>query len=125
MAFMSERLPPELDGIIKGNNLAAFREAAMEITEEDVFRMIGWSGPMKLPMIRTPMRLPRSRHGTVIQGEAKYPIDPSWAPEPFMSVKSWAKFCMLVADKDLDNLQSVMTVCWEFVPPEERLPVWV
>ena len=125
LAFMSEIIPPELDVIIKGNHLAAFGEAAMKVDEDDVFRMIDWSGPMQLPMIRTPMRLPRSRHGTVIQGEAKYPIDPSWVPDPVMSVKTWAKFCMLVcinAEQDRDQLEPVMTVCCDFVPMEERLP---
>ena len=113
LAFMSERLPPELDDAIKGNNLEAFRQASMKMTAEDVYKMI----PVRFPMTHA-----YTKDGKVLPGVAKYPID-AWEKDsaPFMSVKAWAKFCMLVAEKDMTNLHSVMEVCKKFVPFEEQL----
>eukprot|EP00974_Lingulodinium_polyedra_P130542 11214237-Lingulodinium_polyedra.AAC.1 len=43
-----------------------------------------------------------------IPGIAKYPVD-LWELNgaPVMTAKGWAKLCMMIAEKDLDNLQHV------------------
>ena len=94
LSFMSERLPEQLDDAIKGCS-AQFYMASKKLTPAELQDAI-------------PMGFPMSHLIDGIPCIAKYPID-LWEINgaPMMTTKGWAKLCMNIAEKDLDNLQHV------------------
>ena len=96
-AFMSDRLPNELDDAIK-NKRAAFYMAAGNITPDQLLEVI----PMTFPLTHLVDGFP---------GVARHPMD-AWerTGPPLMTAKSWANICMRVAMSDLTNLQDIMEV---------------
>ena len=94
ISFMADRLPEQLDDAIKGHH-AAFHMATLKMTPEELQEAI----PMGFPMTHVVDGVPCV---------ARYPID-MWELNgmPIMTTKGWAKLCMLIAQQDLENLQSV------------------
>ena len=100
-AFISDRIPSELDDAIKGKK-AEFFDAMNGMSPEELQSLIPMDFTMTHPQEGFPM-------------VAMYPID-EWekAGEPWMSVSSWAKLCMRVANKNLTSLQSIMEVAKKY-----------
>ena len=100
-AFISDRIPEELDDAIKGKH-AEFHNAMNGMSPEELQALIPMDFPMRHIMEDFPM-------------VAKYPID-AWEKmnSPYMSVRSWAKLCIRVAEKNLTSLQNIMEVARKF-----------
>ena len=100
-AFMSDRLPSELDDAIKGKH-AEFYMVARSLRPDQLLEAI----PMGFPMTHLLSGFP---------GVAKYPVD-RWEQEsePYMSVKSWAKLCMNIAQNEETNLGRIMEVAKKY-----------
>ena len=95
-AIMAERLPQELDDVIKGHH-ADFYKAMSGLTPEQLLDTI----PMSFPMTYLVEGFPCI---------ARYPVD-EWIDngEPYLSTVGWCKLCMKVADRDLTTLHTVFT----------------
>jgi hypothetical protein len=99
-AFLSERLPPIIDGCIKGHILALFQQAMKKVSPEDIYELL-------------PMALPTTHHyehfGTTLRGIAKYPIDEWMKKErPVMTSTMWINFVRLIAQQDTENLTDIL-----------------
>ena len=94
ISFMADRLPEQLDDVIKAHH-AAFHLATKMMTPEQLQEAI-------------PMGFPMTHEVDGVPCVARYPID-MWELNgaPMMTTKGWAKLCMLIAQQDLKNLQNV------------------
>ena len=100
-AFVSARLPQELDDAIKGKR-AEFYMGARDLSPDELLESV----PMAFPMTHLVDGFP---------GVARYPVD-EWeaAGAPIMTVKSWVKLCMRVAMNDLSNLQHILDIAQKY-----------
>ena len=110
-AFVSERLPPQLDDALKGRNYECFKGACSQLTAREIYNAL----PMCFPMTHT-----LNVGGKQFRGVARYPLK-EWEANgsPVMTQKCWAKFCMKVAKNDMTNLDLLFRVATDLVGDEE------
>ena len=96
-AFSADRLPAQLDDEIKKAQ-AAFYLAGRKLNEEELLGII-------------PVSFPMTNHLKGFKSIAKYPVD-EWEKQnlPCFTTKSWCKLAMLIASKDMTNLEQCFAV---------------
>ncbi len=106
-AFMADRLPTELDDEIKKSR-AAFVNASKLMDPEEVKSLM----PISFPMTHV---LPGQEYMAI----ARYPIDEWMASgQPILST---IKLCLKIAEKDLENLQSVFDTAVKCEKHEQKM----
>ncbi len=96
-AFSADRLPAQLDDEIKKAH-AAFYLAGRKLDEAELLKLI-------------PVSFPMTNHLKGFRSIAKYPVD-EWEKQklPCFTTKSWCKLAMLIAAKDMTNLEQCFDV---------------
>ena len=99
VAFLSERIPAQLDDCIKECHLASLDKSIKMMGEEEIYNCL----PMLLPKTNNLVH-----HGFTLRGISKCPVD-EWMKEgkPVMTAMKWVLLVRMAASKDLDNLADV------------------